>query len=53
MRWYQYLEANLDIWKVVNLCGGTMVPANVMFIAMDQAYRAGANGTSFIILRPR
>jgi hypothetical protein len=53
MRWPQYLEANLEVRKVFNLHGGTMGPVNVMFIAMDQACEAGANGTTLVILRPR
>jgi hypothetical protein len=53
MRWQQYLEANLEVRRVFNLYGGKMGPVNVMFIAMDQACEAGANGTTLVILRPR
>jgi hypothetical protein len=51
--WQQYLEANLEVRKVFNLHGGTMGPVKAMFIAMDQACEAGANGTTLVILRPR
>jgi hypothetical protein len=50
---YQYLEANPDTQRVLNLCGGTMVAAYAIFIAMEQTLEAGANETSFVILRPR